>query len=173
LIINKLPKQIILSDTHLEKELFQQIKNREYFNKPIGGLWSSTYTPDNNYLSEWHKFCVEEYDSGITDNATIFEFKPKSRIYQIDCYNDLVHLFKIYKNKNSIEFASLHYLDFESIKKDFDVINLTDKGQWETRYTAEYNIYGWDIECSLIMNFDCICNCEYKKIELDKNIKIS
>ena len=47
--------------------------------------------------------------------------------------------------------------DFEAMAKDYDVIKLTDEGQWKTRLTNP-SLYGWDCECILIMNPDVVTN---------------
>ena len=52
------------------------------------------------------------------------------------------------------------YPDFEKmVKMGYDAIYLTDKGQMETRFTMP-DLYGWDCECVLVMNPDCVTQVE-------------
>ena len=152
MIINKLDTQVTFTKAPLDKELFQSIKNTMY-NKPEGGLWSSTYTSNKPYFSEWQKFCIEDYADGLNDHMTIFEIKDNTRIYQIDSYDDLKILHDNYGEK---AIAYITTFDFEKMANDYDIIHMTTKGQRETRLSLPLCLYGWDVECSLIMNFNCI-----------------
>lgn len=156
----KLKTQVILNDIQLNKNLFKPIKNAHHI-KPKGGLWSSTYTPDEKYVSEWHEFCGEEFNNKLTKYMSIFEFKNNTKVYQIDDYDDLACLYNQYSYRYKDYFD---FLDYEKLSEKFDVINLTSRGQWETRLTNPYHLYGWDVECCLIMNFDCIGKITYQKL---------
>jgi len=170
----KLDKQIRLGTDKLLRELYVEPINRcTSFNKPKGGLWCSTYTPNEEYLSDWHRFCANEFTTGLNNHAVIFDFKPNSRIFQIDSQKDLMELFHIcgrfYDDILPESICLSFMLDFEEAKARYDVINLTERGQWTTRLpmtNPKYNLYGWDTECSLILNFDCIGEQEYKYFNL-------
>lgn len=147
-------KQVSLVDIELSKELFIPVKNRLGLNKPHGGLWSCPYTPNSKYISEWHEFCSEEFESGLKPKAILFDFKQDTRIYTVNSLRDLKELYISYK-RNDGEYSFLQTLDFEELSKYFDVMYLTSRGQYETRFTNP-TLYGWDVESCLIMNFDCI-----------------
>ena len=60
------------------------------------------------------------------------------------------------KNKNGSSFKFLIGIDFEKMLSDgIDAIYLTEKGEQETRFESP-GLYGWDCECVLVMNPDCI-----------------
>ena len=52
-----------------EREEFQEIKpvKNTRFIKPVGGLWTSTYTPEEEYPSAWVEWCVREEPEWIKD----------------------------------------------------------------------------------------------------------
>lgn len=88
------------------------------------------------------------------DLGVVFNLKDNTRIYTINTYKDLEWLMERYKDNNSFSFKPT--LDFERISKDYDVIELTEAGQWETRFSHPFNLYGWDVESILVLNFDVI-----------------
>lgn len=165
-------KYISFRKKDISEIYFNPIKNQEYFCKPSGGIWASTYTPNDKYLSEWHEFCCENFWSSISENAVVFNLKTEAKIYTIDNMEDLVRFTEKYEFKGPIpEIFSIKCYDFERAAKNYDAIHLTSKGQWETRMPMDYtlpNFNGWDVESILIMNFDVIGKWEYIKIDNSK-----
>ncbi len=133
---------------------FEEVKN-DNFNKPLGGMWSSPV--NSNY--GWIDFCKNE-EFRLESLNEHFEFKIDGTIYTIDTVEDLYRCPKL----NPSWSDTTYYIDFEQmIKIGYDAIYLTENGQHETRFHREYNrsidnftLYGWDVECVLILNFDCI-----------------
>lgn len=125
------------------------------FNKPIGGLWASPYTANEKYKSSWHRWLEYEMPHWMREYGVVFTLKKESKIFTIDSSEDLKYLMDNYKCSRS-HLKHFSILDFEKIKKDYDGIFLTNEGQWETRLSLEYNLYGWDVECLLLLNFQCI-----------------
>lgn len=175
--VMKMPKRhIILGKTELSKDKFIPIKNRIGFVKPEGGLWASPYTPNKEYISAWHEWCVgEDFSSGLSNNAVIIDFKEDIKFFVIDSQEDLMELFNIVGEAQdeltSIISSVWKVPNFEIAADIFDVIYLTEEGQWKTRMpfkNHEYSLYGWDCESILIMNFDCIEKWEYKKLNIVK-----
>lgn len=125
---------------------FIPVRNRDYFNKPYGGLWTSTYRPETND-SEWVAWCRDE-KFGNVDDQTWHLLTPKTNvnIYTIDTLNDLCELLQKYHVENNK--THLQYLDFEAISQVYDGIRLTSTGQWRTRLTTP-DLYGWDCESTL------------------------
>lgn len=156
-------------DIELSKEIFVPVKNRLGLNKPHGGLWSCPYTPNSKYISKWHEFCMEQFDSGLRHKAVLFDFKPDTRIYTVNSLRDLNELYISYKRKDS-EYSFLQTLDFEELSKYFDVMHLTSKGESETRF-SDPTLYGWDVESCLILNFDCIVIEKYLEDKFCLNYK--
>ena len=155
---------LIVGMTDFDNTKCTAIKNQTFV-KPNGGLWASPYTPDDEYKSEWHRFVSEEMQDKNSENGMVFDFKEESRIYTIDTQEDLINLLNTYGYIDS-GYSSL-FPDFERISKHFDVLHLTERGQWATRLptkNSKYNLYGWDVECCLILNADVIKDCSYVKL---------
>jgi hypothetical protein len=149
-------KYITFGKNSLSKENFNEIKNEPYFCKPNGGIWASLYTPNEKYLSSWQEFCEsEQFGLDRFDKYALFNLSKDARTYTIDSLNDLKVIMKSYTAKPINISIRRQFLDYEKLSKDYDAIILTDKGQWETRM-SEPNLYGWDVECILVLNFDVI-----------------
>jgi hypothetical protein len=97
----------------------------------------------------------------IGHDNILLEIKDDARICKIDSEKDVINLYSIYPNN----YPSPHtgymgcFLDYEKMKKEFDIIWLTPLGQQETRYhiqipgnNGNIDLYGWDCESSLILN---------------------
>lgn len=159
---------ITLGKTVLTKETFKAPKNR--FVKPDGGIWACRYTPDEEFVSEWQRWCKFEQFPGNWNQGVVFNLKPNARIYTIDSYEDLERLAKKYKYKYNLSISGMvgicfQYLDFEALAKVYDAIELTGRGQSETRFSKPYNLYGWDVASILILNFDAIADQQPIEIE--------
>lgn len=126
-------------------------------NKPRGGFWTSTYTPNKEYISDWHD--QGESMFGTFDFKSCWILKPVENIKYcvIDSYDDLDKLWDQY-NYQDHRFMDIGFdigkmytypFDFESYFKDYDALQMTQQGQWKTRLTDPYNFYGWDSECVL------------------------
>lgn len=146
-------KYIKFGHDSLSNEHFITPKNDNGWVKPCGGLWASEYTPDSEFKSVWEEFCIRKnFVVDRLDKFVVFELTEEARVYTIDSYLDLHRLI----NKYPIACTAKLTLDFESISEDYDIIKLTDKGQCETRYSNPYNLYSWDVECILVLNFNSI-----------------
>lgn len=149
-------EQLFIGDTIPTIEKFTSVKSR-FFVKPFGGLWTSTY--NKLFGSEWLEWCKDN-DFYTSEKMNGFILKPSknARIYTIDTYQDLASLMEKYEEKmpglpDGVELFSIRYPNFELLSKDYDAIHLTDKGQWETRMSHPYSLYGWDCECTLWLNW--------------------
>lgn len=128
---------------------------QNYFVKPYGGLWTSTY--DMEFKSRWVQFC--ETDATILAPESgewagyLITPRRDARIITIDTYEDLERLTAKYPfdpyHGALPGFMNNQYLDFESIAKEYDGIHLTHAGQWRTRLSNPLNLYGWDVESTL------------------------
>lgn len=143
---------ISFGKTELTEERFIQPKND--WIKPIGGIWGSTYIPDEVYSSDWERWCIEENFGYNWKEAVIFTLKPDAKVYEIDSVQDLNNLAKAYNVHGN---GVLTRLDFEAmVAAGIDAIHLTEKGQEETRFSRPYTLYGWDVESWLILNIHAI-----------------
>jgi hypothetical protein len=167
---------VILGKKELNKELFNPVKNITCSVKPQGGLWACPYYPNHKYISGWHKWCSSEMDNWLSNDSIILELKDDARIFTIDKEKDLIDFINIVgiaEDEFTLRMGlkMLAYPNFKKASQLFDVIYLTKKGQWKTRFTSnecDYNLYGWDCESILILNFNCIDKWEYKKLDIVK-----
>ena len=166
----KFPEEyIILGMKELNKESFKPVKNGINPNKPIGGIWASPYSTNNEYVSEWHKWCSSEMEEWLSNDAIILKLKNDAKIYTINTQDDLIELISIVGEPHT-KFLKFQCIpDFENAAKLFDVLYLTEDGQYNTRMPdikMEYNLYGWDCESIMILNFDCISEWRYEKLNI-------
>lgn len=147
------PEIISFGKTELTLEQFIWPKND--WIKPIGGIWGSTYRRECEQASDWERWCQAENFEYNREEAVIFTLREDARVYEIDSLEDLRKLAMRY-NTNGNNYPV--YLDFEQImwSGKWDAIHLTEKGQAETRFSQPYSLYGWDVECYLILNFHAI-----------------
>lgn len=124
--------------------------------KPVGGMWTSTYTPSAEYDSDWIRWCSSE---GFYGGRHKWLLKPKDDIdvLVVNSLEDLQSVAKVYE-KDTYKGAPSDRLsdtvfDFEDISRDFDAMRLTEDGQWDTRMPGrdEPSLYGWDSES--VLNF--------------------
>ena len=100
---------------HLNKDLFEPIKNRTLFVKPFGGLWASNI----NARFGWKDWCeVEEFGECDKENSFSFTISDDARILQINSVKDIKNL-PTHKDDFS---CSWTLLDFEKLSKMYDII---------------------------------------------------
>lgn len=124
--------------------------------KPTGGMWTSTYTPESEYDTDWIRWCSTEGFYGGR-HKWLMEPKPDVHVLVVDSLDDLravANLYEkdTYKGKDASLISDV-VLDFPEIARDFDAMRLTEKGQRKTRMTPmdEPDLYGWDSES--VLNF--------------------
>ena len=158
-------KLLVIGKSELSEDKFISIKNRQNFIKPEGGLWTSPYTPNNQFYSAWHEWCSnEDFSSGLSGDGVLIELNEDALYYVIDSQEDLIDFIKIVGRQGSeieklVGYEMWIIPDWENASKMFDVIYLTQNGAWETHMPMEksrYNLYGWDCETCLIMNYSSI-----------------
>jgi hypothetical protein len=173
-----LPNQLlIIGKSSLAKDQFKPIQNIKDFVKPKGGLWTSPYTLNSQYYSAWHEWCShEDFNSGLSKDSVVVELKENVRYFVIDsqqCLKDFIDIVgeceSEFSKTTGYKFAV--YPNWEIAATIFDVVYLTQKGAWDTHIpfeNREYNLYGWDCETVLVLNYDCINKWEYKKLDILK-----
>ncbi len=129
------------------------IENLPRRNKPKGGVWTSTYTPDSEYCSAWIQWCVWEEMCkwvGGEEDCTVLTVERDARVYEIDSQGDLLKLYGRERWRRKLSSYLEEYIpDFEALAKAIDGIHLTEKGQRETRLIPGSNLYGWDTESTI------------------------
>ena len=144
--------QLFIHHNEPQESLLKPIING-YTNKPrCGGLWTSTYSPQNS--SEWIAICeMIHYKIPPLDNNWYLLYpEENARILEIDSFADCIDLYKNYSKPN-VDFPHDEFfstLNFESMQLDFDGLHLTYNGEKETRNAALFpNMVDWDCESTL------------------------
>lgn len=129
--------------TKFDPKKFSPIKNRNW-NKPRGGLWGSSVSSDYG----WKWFCESE-GFRINKLANFFKYRITGKIYEIDSTQDL---YNIPAKMNHLYCGKL-FIDFEKLRDlGYSAIHLTWPGQCDTRWSDLMDLYGWDVECTLLLN---------------------
>lgn len=156
--------QIHYGATKFCKSRFRNITNRNW-NKPRGGLWSSSVESDCG----WSWFCESENFRDSKYLSKFFKFRVSGKIYKIDSIYDLLNV------PAKITYEGRRFIDFEKLKDlGYSAVHLTWKGQCDTRWSDGMDLYGWDVESTLLLNPEAI---EFPKIYINtwgrnkKNIK--
>lgn len=147
-------KLISLGIKGIYKEFFVKPSKGCLPNKPTGGLWSSPFTPDEDFVSPW---AMASEDMGLSKKCnfgTIFTLKEDARIFKVDCAEDADALYNKYPSSTYSKL--LMGFDWEKISQDWDCIYLTDRGESLTRFSNPISFYGWDCETVLVLNIDVI-----------------
>lgn len=163
--------QVWVGDEDPDPEKFEppEPSDEIVIGKPAGGLWTSTLIEKEDRISsgwiEWMR--SEQYTMGT--EAWILYPEDDVEVYVIDDVWDAKKVMKPverYKDHPTLEEWEI---DWESVFSEYDAINLTEKGQWETRFPNKtwvdgngerqwgrradnldkYNLYGWDCESTL------------------------
>lgn len=104
-------KLITTGISELNNQQFKPITNdkHDFRNKPLGGIWASTYYEDEEYghFSDWIRYCVFDFFRDEKDNlmdeylqkyknGVIFEIKDSSKICEIDNISDYLRILETY-----------------------------------------------------------------------------
>lgn len=121
--------------------------------EPGTGLWTSTY--DERFGSDWVQWCLSEEFEISRSNPTVHLWTldplPEARVFRIHTYADLDELATRYADSGLP--GPIKGLDWESIAQDFDAVHLTAAGQFTTRFSVPWNLYGWDCESTVWLNW--------------------
>ena len=132
---------------HYGDDTFRKLNpiiNKRVFTKPYGGLWASR----ENDPDGWKSWCeAEEFRLDMFDQSFRFILKPGTKVLELSHENQLASLPKMMPYLGG--FTSC-YLDFETLAKEYDAIEVTDIGR------LYFPLYGWDCNSILIMNPDVV-----------------
>ncbi len=161
-LMSKLGTQIWCAREHgVSLDVSKVGKVINFTRKPFGGLWTSSYTPNEEYCSEWIQWTCNEEPRWATGICYLLEPEDDIKVYTIDKAEDLEKLFEMYPR---IVDNYAFDINWKQVCKDYDAIHLTSNGQWATRYeTPKYggklNLYGWDTESTFW------CRPKFKEIK--------
>lgn len=155
-----IPKQWLhIGSAELKAELFNEVQNELGMVKPRGGLWASPLHERGEHLSPWQR-CAKNMGFKVDGEGCIFELTSDARVYIIDTLADLIQLLDEFEAPPLLDLPFLpKTIDFEAVRHVYDVLYLTENGQYATRLplqNRDYNLYGWDCESCIILNFDAI-----------------
>ena len=150
-----LQKYIHYGCSQYDKYQFVDVSNKDYFNKPNGGLWASPV--DARY--GWKQWCNDENFRECNEkNSFTFMLSPTANIFHINCKDDVLRL-------PQIEYSMMRsniYPDFEKIKEsgvDAIQFNLSNDKEGSFDEGLYFALYGWDCDSILILNKEAI-KCE-------------
>lgn len=148
-------KYIHYGHSSFNHDLFCEIKNRELFVKPWGGLWASDVDAEYG----WKDWCVSQnfYVERLNEHF-IFTLSDDAKVLHIYDVKQLEELPQLIE-----DFDLYVCLDFEQLLADgWDVIELhlseekVDFDDWFNRRGLYFDLYGWDCDSILIMNPEVI-----------------
>lgn len=130
-------------------KLFKPIRNRDFFNKPDGGLWASAVDAEYG----WKQWCEDEdYCECNDQEAFRFTLADGANVVHIRDAADLTDLPKT-TNPHDFTWVSNASLDFEKMLADgVDAIELKLSDNWQ----MYWDMYGWDCDCILVLNPDVV-----------------
>ena len=136
---------------HYDESLFCKIINREYTNKPFGGLWSSPVESDIT----WKEWCdAESFRECDEKNSFKFRLKPEAKILTLENKDDLSNLPRV---KLDLSYITMNIdIDFEALSEEYDAIMVyvhRGKDYFDNLY---HELYGWDCDTLLVMNKEVI-----------------
>lgn len=141
-------------------------------NKPNCGLWGSTYTPGEKYLSAWDKFNKINLVKAITGKYVFFKLKEEAKILELDKLEDYEDKYvekSMLKRRDTIA-EKLKELDFSDKEKAYSFlmdyytasISLGSALKWKEILEDFDGIYlpeshvsqfsMWDVESIVILN---------------------
>lgn len=161
--------QLTVSIAHALIEQVSPVENDPegfYRQKPKYGFWTSTYREDT-HDSAWVEWCSDT-NFGDVHNSNWFLLtpSPETRIYTIDSLQDLNQCLQQYGGYPYPElrkiWGGMKFIDFERLAKEYDCINLTERGNAQTHLSYPNNLNGWDCESTLWFRW---CFTDAKKLE--------
>ena len=143
-----------------EKDKFKLIMNREYSNKPFGGLWSS---PLNDVDVSWKEWCeIENLNTSRLEKYFDFTLKDNAKVLTIKNGKDLEKLPRrkiLNKKYLKTNFNWNFDIDFEKLAKKYDAIMVylnRDEKLEDFTDGLYYKMYGWDCNTLLVLNPNAI-----------------
>ena len=123
---------------------FRPIKNNQGWSKPQGGLWTSPMMENN--ISAWQAYC-EKVGMGYSKQRWHIVLEPKCKILVVE--ENLSNIFPYLVKSN---LAHLRYvIDFERLRKDFDMIYVPEEVVKDERY--RHTVFnGYDVPTGLFLN---------------------
>lgn len=133
-----------------------------FMNKPNGGLWASTYTPHDLYMSDWHSWCAgAEFRYYNNKPYTLFKLKSDASIFILDSLSQMEILERDYLTEPALPFLEgkffSSFIDFNKLSKDYDGFYLSLDASVNFRLDFDHvSFASWDCESLLLFNANSI-----------------
>jgi hypothetical protein len=162
---DELGPQLRLGEIEPCEELFNPVLiddgSNGFLSKPPHhtALWTST---EVNGSSDWIRWREEEsYGSDLAHTWRLTP-DPLAVVIEIDTVADLMYVREQYAHGygENHPLSGLRkydeYIDFALIARDYAGVHLTEEGQWRTRLSEPYNLYGWDCESTVWLKWSFV-----------------
>ncbi len=161
-ILSEKDKPVYIHYGHKEfdKNEFQEIKNKLFRNKPVGGLWASPVNAPYGW-KDWSKSTGAKDFLQITEDLSFkFTLSSAARVLVISSVADVEKLpTQVCNDDNlkdlveSTEATGVKSIDFEKLKNSgYDAVELkfsNDDGLYRT-------MFGWDCDSIVVLNPDVV-----------------
>lgn len=138
--------QLFTSDDVVPTEsLVEPIKNREFWTKPLGGLWTSSLVGSRH--SAWTDWCDRE---DFRQNTYRFRLKvsPTANVFEVKTPEDVDFLIRLFGEADKCGMMIEYRLDWEKVSQFYDGVRLSYQ---MVRKTGGYEspFHAWDVESTL------------------------
>lgn len=127
------------------KELIEPVIG--YWQKPLGGLWTSTMTEEG--LSDWVSWCrIQEFDYAPARLAYVLIPRKDAKILTINCGEDLAAIKDKYAGKPEV-LSYYTSINWKAIGDDYDGVHLTCSGNQKLHLSMPMDLNSWDVESTV------------------------
>lgn len=145
-------------DATFVREKFESIENKDFSNKPDGGLWASSCGAENS----WCTWCEEnDFKRSNTDKYFYFYIADTANVLRIESLKDCealtlrpvgyMHEEYIDSNYKVIDYRACMERGIDAIEYKYDIAS-----QSEDFEEIDTIMWGWDCDSILILNPDII-----------------
>ncbi|MED4749932.1 hypothetical protein [Brevibacillus choshinensis] len=152
--------QLFVSNKEFDLSKVEPVINR--YDRPLGGLWTSTYIPGKG--SQWlqSQLCVVNPDSF----GFIFDCDPAAKILDINNIPDAIEIFEdfnlgvfipSFKNLVGEETAlGVYKIDFESMARQYDAIHVSgDAVRIHKKHQGRFSPFAdWNVDSTVWFNIN-------------------
>lgn len=138
-----------------------------FLNKPKGGFWGSTFTPDDDYASDWVRWTACEQFK-FCKYGIVYNLTPSARIRRVDESDDYIKLLEEFGHVNEIYHGAERkvYIDWDKLSDQYDAVHISRnviaeyRMMWGNKEYVDGNqvadLYSYDAESWIILNATAI-----------------
>lgn len=145
-------------DAIFARDEFEPIENRDFSNKPNGGLWASSCKAENS----WSTWCVENnFKRANLDECFYFNLTDTAQVLRVESLEDCkeltlrpvgyMHEEYLDSNYEVIDYRACLERGIDAIEYKYDITS-----QSEDFEEIDTIMWGWDCDSILILNPDII-----------------